>query len=99
MHRFPFFPLFGFSASSFAACMQSQVYVQVEMLFKDAPDLLAEFKDFLPDAIGPGGMHPGALAMLPQTMSGGWPPGDASPPMASRKGVQSKRRKKFPEKE
>ncbi|KAG6849975.1 hypothetical protein H0H93_002977 [Arthromyces matolae] len=29
---------------------QSQVYVQVQLLFKDAPDLLAEFKDFLPDA-------------------------------------------------
>ncbi|KAF9015729.1 hypothetical protein BDQ17DRAFT_1341548 [Cyathus striatus] len=30
----------------------SQVYVQVQVLFKDAPDLLAEFKDFLPEAHG-----------------------------------------------
>lgn len=29
---------------------QSQVYMQVQALFKDAPDLLAEFKDFLPEA-------------------------------------------------
>ncbi|KAI6153808.1 hypothetical protein BKA82DRAFT_14535 [Pisolithus tinctorius] len=28
----------------------SQVYLQVQVLFKDAPDLLAEFKDFLPEA-------------------------------------------------
>ncbi|KAI5982746.1 hypothetical protein EDD15DRAFT_2398855, partial [Pisolithus albus] len=28
----------------------SQVYLQVQSLFKDAPDLLAEFKDFLPEA-------------------------------------------------
>ena len=28
---------------------QSQVYMQVQVLFKDAPDLLAEFKDFLPE--------------------------------------------------
>ncbi|KAF9245891.1 hypothetical protein BU15DRAFT_85551 [Melanogaster broomeanus] len=27
----------------------SQVYAQVQVLFKDAPDLLAEFKDFLPE--------------------------------------------------
>ena len=26
----------------------AQVYAQVQVLFKDAPDLLAEFKDFLP---------------------------------------------------
>ncbi|KAI6161444.1 hypothetical protein EDD17DRAFT_1587529 [Pisolithus thermaeus] len=28
----------------------SQVYLQVQILFKEAPDLLAEFKDFLPEA-------------------------------------------------
>jgi paired amphipathic helix protein Sin3a len=30
--------------------LQSQVYAQVQDLFKDAPDLLSEFKNFLPDA-------------------------------------------------
>ncbi|KAF9059889.1 hypothetical protein BDP27DRAFT_1385647 [Rhodocollybia butyracea] len=30
----------------------SQVYVQVQVLFKDAPDLLAEYKDFLPEVTG-----------------------------------------------
>lgn len=31
---------------------QSQVYAQVARLFRDAPDLMEEFKDFLPDALG-----------------------------------------------
>jgi paired amphipathic helix protein Sin3a len=31
-----------------------QTYVQVQMLFVDAPDLLAEFNDFLPDAVPSG---------------------------------------------
>ncbi|KAF5368328.1 hypothetical protein D9758_002152 [Tetrapyrgos nigripes] len=30
----------------------SQVYIQVQQLFKDAPDLLTEFKDFLPEIVG-----------------------------------------------
>ncbi|KIK70594.1 hypothetical protein GYMLUDRAFT_65815 [Collybiopsis luxurians FD-317 M1] len=40
----------------------SQVYVQVQVLFKDAPDLLAEFKDFLPEVAG-GLAHPGNTLM------------------------------------
>ncbi|KAF5385000.1 hypothetical protein D9615_001214 [Tricholomella constricta] len=52
----------------------SQVYVQVQILFKDAPELLAEFKDFLPEAIAPGpGQGP---AILPQPVTG---PGQAAP--------------------
>ena len=35
----------------FFLLLQSQVYVQIQMLFKDSPDLLSEFKDFLPDAV------------------------------------------------
>ena len=37
----------------------TQVYKQVQMFFEDAPDLLAEFKDFLPEAV-PAGI-PGSL--------------------------------------
>ena len=38
------------------------MYVQVQILFKDAPDLLAEFKDFLPEVAG-GLTHPGNAPM------------------------------------
>jgi histone deacetylase complex regulatory component SIN3 len=38
---------------------QSQVFAQVQVLFKDAPDLLAEFKDFLPSASGEPGRFVG----------------------------------------
>jgi histone deacetylase complex regulatory component SIN3 len=34
--------------------VQSRVYVQVQHLFKGAPDLLDKFKDFLPDAVSSG---------------------------------------------
>ncbi|KAL0068608.1 hypothetical protein AAF712_004324 [Marasmius tenuissimus] len=82
----------------------SQVYQQVQTLFKDAPDLLAEFKDFLPDVVG------GAMAAGQATM--GWPgqqevPIPGSPPKKSST-VQSqsisqasaaKRKKKAVEKE
>ncbi|OJA12336.1 hypothetical protein AZE42_02775 [Rhizopogon vesiculosus] len=47
----------------------SHVYVQVQDLFKDAPDLLSEFKDFLPEvsmALG----QSGAVGILPQLTSG-----------------------------
>ena len=86
---------------------QSQVYVQVQHLFKDAPDLLAEFKDFLPDAASTGA---GQLAILPQ------PPGVAGPSSvpwsqpetsnsspaekSAKKAAQPlKRKKRIPEKE
>lgn len=32
--------------------LQSQVYAQVARLFKDSPELMEEFKDFLPEALG-----------------------------------------------
>ncbi|EPQ60306.1 hypothetical protein GLOTRDRAFT_67792 [Gloeophyllum trabeum ATCC 11539] len=47
---------------------QSQVYAQVHMLFKDAPDLFEGFKDFLPDAQGLSAL--GAQAILPQPEGG-----------------------------
>ncbi|KAF7327445.1 Histone deacetylase complex, SIN3 component [Mycena kentingensis (nom. inval.)] len=63
----------------------SQVYVQVQQLFKDAPDLLGEFKAFLPELGG---------SMLPQHTS--WP--DASD--KSRKApVPAPKRKKRAEKD
>lgn len=50
--------------------LQSQVYVQVQLLFKDAPDLLSEFKDFLPEALGPGAAPSGVVGILPQPPGG-----------------------------
>lgn len=42
----------------------AQVYAQVQVLFKDAPDLLAEFKDFLP-ATGGGSFSGGRPSSPP----------------------------------
>ncbi|KAJ3857305.1 hypothetical protein EV368DRAFT_71125 [Lentinula lateritia] len=86
----------------------SQVYVQVQILFKDAPDLLAEFKDFLPEITG-GIPHPGN-AMLPPPSGAGpssqpWSnPNDSapvSPEKVSKKPVAPgvKRKKRVMEKE
>ncbi|KAL0581071.1 hypothetical protein V5O48_000964 [Marasmius crinis-equi] len=84
----------------------SQVYQQVQTLFKDAPDLMAEFKDFLPDVMG------GAMSTaggLPPAM--GWPgqqeiPIPGSPPKKGSTLSQSisqaaapKRKKRVAEKE
>ncbi|EAU92595.2 transcription regulatory protein [Coprinopsis cinerea okayama7 len=85
----------------------SQVYVQVQMLFKDAPDLIAEFKAFLPEAMGGGGLldqggmmmgHPGAAQM------DGWgqreqDPRHPSPPPGKKQSTTSKRKKRPLEKE
>ncbi|KAF8910078.1 hypothetical protein CPB84DRAFT_1673093 [Gymnopilus junonius] len=77
----------------------SQVYAQVQMLFKDAPDLLAEFKDFLPDAV-PGGAN--AVPMMPQPGPASWGPGESSPPnIPAKKPSQApkRNRKRPPEKD
>ncbi|KAF6754256.1 transcription regulatory protein [Ephemerocybe angulata] len=46
----------------------NQVYLQVQMLFKDAPDLIVEFKNFLPEAVPPGA---GEAFMMSQQAGGG----------------------------
>ncbi|KAH0591154.1 hypothetical protein H2248_001252 [Termitomyces sp. 'cryptogamus'] len=86
---------------------QSQVYVQVQLLFKDAPDLLAEFKDFLPEAAATGQNQ--SLAILPQPVVSGsasttWVASEnqsSSPPekIAKKPAVPSKRKKRGAEKE
>ncbi|KAI0784958.1 hypothetical protein C8Q75DRAFT_776889 [Abortiporus biennis] len=43
----------------------SQVYAQVSMLFKNAPDLMEEFKDFLPSATNPSAQHAGLIGIMP----------------------------------
>ncbi|RDB29628.1 Paired amphipathic helix protein pst1 [Hypsizygus marmoreus] len=83
----------------------SQVYVQVQHLFKDAPDLLAEFKDFLPDA-GPAVSGQPGPAILPQPLASSSPatwsqPEAASPVDKGTKKVAapSKRKRRVVEKE
>ncbi|KAF8971663.1 hypothetical protein BDZ97DRAFT_1135733 [Flammula alnicola] len=78
----------------------SQVYVQVQMLFKDAPDLLAEFKDFLPEAI-PADVGLGDIAIVQQLGPGPYAQEESSPPsLPAKKPPPSKRsRKRAPEKE
>ncbi|KAL0951709.1 hypothetical protein HGRIS_008384 [Hohenbuehelia grisea] len=63
----------------------SQVYVQVQMLFKDAPDLLDEFKDFLPEVLGIPSVHPAGSANVPSpsTAQGVTPPQWTQPEMSS----------------
>ncbi|KAJ3763150.1 hypothetical protein EV360DRAFT_92032 [Lentinula raphanica] len=85
----------------------SQVYVQVQVLFKDAPDLLAEFKDFLPEVTG-GLPHPGNGVPMGMPSGSGptsqpWnnPNDSGSPEKAPKKTVNSgaKRKKRVSEKE
>ncbi|KAJ7292716.1 histone deacetylase complex, SIN3 component [Mycena rebaudengoi] len=70
----------------------SQVYVQVQHLFKDAPDLLAEFKAFLPEIIG-GGQ---GVVILPQPSgsSSAWSQPDAAVDKNIKKPVLPVKRKK-----
>ncbi|KAI0639840.1 hypothetical protein C8Q77DRAFT_1083126 [Trametes polyzona] len=81
---------------------QSQVYAQVQMLFKDAPDLMDEFKDFLPEAAAPS-LHPqGVVGILPQPTAGPGMPGtfaQPEPPVAEKSAKPQNRRRKRPEKE
>ena len=76
------------------------------MLFKDAPDLLSEFKNFLPDASGSGNGGPGVVGILPQPTGGpgASAPSWGQPDISSDKAVKkfsssSKRRRRPPEKE
>ena len=46
-----------------------EVYSQVQVLFQDAADLLAEFKQFLPEP-GSGNVGPSFIPMMPRTIPG-----------------------------
>jgi histone deacetylase complex regulatory component SIN3 len=73
--------------------------VQVQALFKDAQDLLSEFKDFLPEVSM---ALSGAVGMLPQSTSGPGVPTswvDASDKNGKKAQIPPKKRRKAPEKE
>ena len=62
------------------------------MLFKDAPDLLEEFKDFLPEALS-GQLPPSSLAGIISQQNGLWnPPPDTQ--LAEKPVKSANRRKK-----
>ncbi|PFH52285.1 hypothetical protein AMATHDRAFT_74340 [Amanita thiersii Skay4041] len=79
------------------------VYLQVQLLFKDAPDLLAEFKDFLPEAASAGPGQSG-IVILPQpggplATAGGWNQQDMtapSPGTGPKKPIPAAKRRKRP---
>ena len=48
------------------------MYAQVQTLFKDAPELLEEFKDFLPEILGGPVPTPTGLVGIPSQPSGPW---------------------------
>ena len=84
--------------------IQSQVYAQVQLLFKDAPDLLSEFKDFLPEASMAFAAPGGVASILPQSALGpGIPPqwSDMDKDKVGKKPVVAppKKRRKAPEKD
>ncbi|KDQ63138.1 hypothetical protein JAAARDRAFT_119201 [Jaapia argillacea MUCL 33604] len=86
---------------------ESQVYVQVQMLFRDSPELMREFKDFLPEVSGP--QAPGSIGILPQLQGGpplaapSWsqqdPPPAPSDKLDNKAKAPPKRRKRPVEKE
>ncbi|EMD41871.1 hypothetical protein CERSUDRAFT_42152 [Gelatoporia subvermispora B] len=79
----------------------SQVYAQVQMLFKDAPDLMAEFKDFLPEAMPPAAQQAGLASILPQNAgtTSAWTAVEGTPTTVEKAKPSSRRRKRGPEKE
>ncbi|KAI0315665.1 hypothetical protein OF83DRAFT_1061699 [Amylostereum chailletii] len=86
--------------------MMHDVYTQVQVLFKDAEDLLGEFKDFLPDIAGSAMPAPHLGAILPYPSNGpggGGAPGswglDASGSLSPQKQASSRRRKREPARE
>ena len=72
------------------------------MLFKDAPDLMDEFKDFLPGEAAPPAQPSGLVGILPQPTTGPGVPGAFPPPepASAEKGAKTQnRRRKRAEKE
>jgi paired amphipathic helix protein Sin3a len=78
------------------------------VLFKDAPDLLEEFKDFLPEAIGPHAPMVSTIGIHPIPAGGGSgiaPPWDQQDlpsgvvDKSKKVSVQPRRRRRYAEKE
>jgi paired amphipathic helix protein Sin3a len=85
--------------------LQSQVYAQVARLFRNAPDLMEEFKDFLPEALGHTVQPQGGLIGIMPHPAGPTPPSAWDAPDAPLTGIEkatkapSRRRKRATDKE
>ena len=83
--------------------LQSQVYAQVARLFRDAPELMEEFKTFLPEALGHNAPGPsGLVEIMPlpaaPSPSAAWDVPDA-PPVEKATKAPARRRKRAADKE
>ncbi len=73
------------------------MFAQVSRLFKDAPELMEEFKDFLPEMLGPSAQREGLVGIMPHpSQSSGW---DHPEPAPVEKAKPSRRRKRAADKE
>ena len=85
--------------------MKSQVFAQVSRLFKDAPELMEEFKAFLPEVLGPHSQSgPGLIGIMPHPSAVATPPvawdhGESAPAPVEKAKAPSRRRKRVSEKE
>ncbi|KAK0465461.1 histone deacetylase complex, SIN3 component [Desarmillaria tabescens] len=82
-----------------------EVYSQVRVLFKDAPALLAEFKDFLPEVVPQNGMvivpQPSGSQTMPASQAWNTPDASSSSPdkVVKKPGQPLKRKKRVAEKD
>ncbi|KAI0078868.1 hypothetical protein K474DRAFT_1770646, partial [Panus rudis PR-1116 ss-1] len=81
----------------------SQVFAQVSVLFKDAPDLMQEFKAFLPEAIGPSAQQGGLIGIMPHPTAGPstatWDQAESASNAGDKTKAPTRRRKRGVEKE
>ncbi|KAJ3524043.1 hypothetical protein NM688_g8631 [Phlebia brevispora] len=83
----------------------TQVFVQVSRLFKDAPDLMEEFKDFLPEAVPSVQPTPGLPGIMPHPQAAeapqpGWEHPESPAPVPDKvTKAPSRRRKRAADKE
>lgn len=83
---------------------KSQVFAQVSRLFKDAPELMEEFKAFLPEVLGPSSSGAGLIGIMPHpsaaaTQPAGWDHGETVTAPAEKVKAPSRRRKRVSDKD
>ncbi|KAF7793452.1 hypothetical protein EIP86_004564 [Pleurotus ostreatoroseus] len=83
---------------------KTPVYAQVSRLFKDAPDLMEEFRVFMPEMMGgyPIGSAQGLQGIMPlptEPAQANWERPESPPPVAEKPKAPSRRRKRAADKE
>lgn len=69
------------------------------LLFKNAPDLMNEFRDFLPEITGSSQSQHGLMSIMPHPSGSSWNQNADSPSMDTDKPKTNRRRKRVAEKE